>query len=167
MIRPLAIGLAGLSMTALAIAPAAAGPKTTIRLDVTGCEGCTFVAHAGTWKKLATSTPVVNGKAKISVPRNKTPKLSLEVKHPAGLSGPGATPFVAFDWLRYRNMPGRYGAICWGEQAGASARLDIAVSKWRTRPVPGAPKDLFIKARIASLPAKAFAGVNGTPGCRY
>lgn len=151
-------------MVGIGIAPATAS-TTTIRLNVSGCEGCTFIAHAGSWKKVATSTTVTKGKATIKVPRNKTPKMSLELMHPDGLSGPGATPFVAFEWLRYSNMPGHYGKICWGEQADARANLYIKVSKWRTREVPGAPKELFIRARLADLPAKAHAGVNGTPGC--
>ncbi|HQR79763.1 MAG TPA: hypothetical protein PLT68_06070 [Actinomycetota bacterium] len=167
------------SMTTVAIAaacvvmgtsvvPAVAGPTTTVHLRVTGCEGCTFVAHdgrtwKGSWRKVATSTPVTNGKATITVPRKSTPTTSLEVVHPDGLGAQNAIAFVAFSW---RKSAGFWtGGICWARQKGASARLHIVVTEFTGRAVPGAPKERFIRARLAKLPAKAQAGVNGSPGC--
>ena len=97
--------LSASAVIGLGVAPAAAGPKTTVHLNVSGCEGCTFVAHdgrrwAGSWKKVATSTPVTAGKATIAVPRENTPTTSLEVVHRDGLNAQNATPFVAFSWVK-------------------------------------------------------------------
>ena len=149
-------------------APAAAGPTTTIHLKVTGCEGCTFIAHDGrtwarSWKKVATSTPVTNGKATITVPRKNTPTTSLEVVHPDDLGAQNATAFVAFSWKKSAGF--WTGGICWGKKKGADARLRIVVTEFTGRAVPGAPKEQFIRARLAKLPKKAQAGVNGSPGC--
>lgn len=151
-------------------APAAAGPTTTVHLKVTGCEGCTFVARDGrtwarSWKKVATSTPVTNGKATITVPRKNTPTTSLELVHLDGLGAQNATAFVAFSW---RKTAGSWtGGICWGRKKGADARLKIVVTEFTGPAVPGAPKERFIRARLAKLPKKAQAGVNGSPGCPH
>lgn len=148
--------------------PAAADSKTTVRLNVRGCEGCTFIAHdgrtwAGSWKKVATSTPVTAGKATVVIPRRNTPTTSLEVVHPDGLGAQNATAFVAFSWVKASGF--WTGGICWGKQKGAKARLNIVVTEFTGRAVPGAPRERFIRARLAKLPTKAQAGVNGSPGC--
>ncbi len=157
----LLVGLAG-------VTPASASPVTTVTMSVSGCEGCTFIAHDGrtwehAWRKVAVTAPVADGETKLVIPRKLTRTTSLEVVHPAGLTVPGATAFVAFSWSKV----GGYwsGGICWGKQKGAKAHLNIDVSEFRTRPVPGAAKETFIRARLAKLPPKAQAGVNGSPGC--
>lgn len=164
----IATAVAAGAVMGVGVAPAAAGPKTTVHLKVSGCEGCTFIAHdgrtwAGSWKKVATSTPVTAGRATITVPRKNTPTTSLEVVHPDGLGAQNATPFVAFSWVKSAGF--WTGGICWGKQKGADARLNIVVTEFTGRAVPGAPKERFIRARLAKLPAKAQAGVNGSPGC--
>ena len=151
-----------------AVVPATAGPTTTVHLKVTGCQGCTFIAHDGrtwarSWKKVATSTPVTNGKATITVPRKNTPTTSLEVVHPDGLGAQNATAFVAFSWNKSAGF--WTGGICGGKKRGANARLRIVATEFTGRAVPGAPKERFIRARLARLPKKAQAGVNGSPGC--
>lgn len=147
---------------------ASAEETTKIRLQVRGCEGCVFIAHNGkrpakAWNKAAVSSEVRNGKAVMVVPTRITPWMSLEVQHPRNYSSGNAVPFVAFDWLRASY--GMTGEICWNTVAGPSERLSIVVSKFRGRPVPGVPKETMIRARLAQLPDKAMAGVNGTPIC--
>lgn len=160
--------VSGMVMLGLAsVAPASAGPVTTVTMSVSGCEGCTFIhdgrtwAHA--WRKVAVTEPVSAGQTTLVIPRKLTRTTSLEVVHPAGLTVPGATAFVAFSWSKV----GGYwsGGICWGKQKGAKAHLGIDVSEFRARPVPGAVKETFIRARLAKLPPNAQAGVNGSPGC--
>ncbi len=154
--------------------PAVAGPKTTVRLNVSGCEGCTFVAHDGrtwekSWEKVATSTPVLDGRATIVVARRLTPVMSFEVAHPDGLGSENATAFVATSWKRAKsNYDGSYywdGGICLGRRLGKTATLNVVVTEYVDRIGPGTPKERFIDARLAKLPAKAYAGVNGSPGC--
>ncbi len=120
----IAVAAAAMAMLGAGISPAAAGPVTTIKLNVSGCEGCTFIAHngrtwAGSWKKVATSTPVTAGKATIRVPRKNTPTTSLEVVHPDGLGAQNATAFVAFSWVKADGF--WTGGICWGKQKRARA----------------------------------------------
>lgn len=139
-----------------------------VRLDVRGCEGCTFIAHdgstwGGSWKKVAMSTQVTNGMATIRVPRRDTPTTSLEVVHPDGLGAQNATALVAFTWTKANGYWS--GGICWGKRKGVRARLNIVGTEFTGRAVPGAPKGRFIRARLAKLPVKAQAGVNGSPGC--
>lgn len=159
----------------LIASPASADPMTTVKLSVKGCEGCVFLVHSGknidkAWDVVTRSTPVTNGKATFSVRQSITKYVSLEVEHPKGYPAPGAAPFVAFGWVKYKNTypggPKRYGQICWGKQKGAKAKLNIVVRTYRARPVPAAPKETVIGARLAKLPKQAQAGVNGTPGCQ-
>lgn len=161
--------VAGMLMLGLVgVTPVSASPVTTVTMSVSGCEGCTFIAHDGrtwahAWRKVAVTAPVSAGETTLVIPRKLTRTTSLEVVHPAGLTVPGATAFVAFSWSKV----GGYwsGGICWGKQKGAKAHLKIDVSEFRARPVPGAAKETFIRARLAKLPPKAQAGVNGSPGC--
>lgn len=145
----------------IATAPAHAAPITTVTMNVTGCEGCRFIAHNGktvqhAWRKVATSAPVVNGQTSITVPRKGTPYTSFEVEHPQGLSENNAVAFVAF-----RKKPAN--AICWGKKQGAQATLDIIVTT--NRGWLGNTRVTYISARLASAPPESRAGVNGTPGC--
>ena len=151
---------------------AAAPPNTVISLRVKGCEGCVFVAHNGrnpsrAWNDIAVSDIVLKGKAMLIVPTRITPTLTLEVKHPKGYGSGGATPFVAFQWVRYANPypggPKRYGEICWGSSMGEEQTLNIAVTKAKGRDYPGGPKVIIIRAHVRGLPKKAGAGINGTP----
>lgn len=150
------------------VTPVSASPVTTVTMSVTGCEGCTFIAHDGrtwahAWRKVAVTAPVSAGETTLVIPRRLTRTTSLEVVHPEGLTVPGATAFVAFSWSK---VDGYWsGGICWGKQKGAKAHLRVDVSKFRARPYPGADKETFIRARLAKLPPKAQAGVNGSPGC--
>lgn len=172
--RPAALLAVTLLAAPLAATPAAADAKTTITLNVDGCEGCVFVVHNGrnverAWDEAARSTPVTDGTATVRVRRKMTPYLSLEVVHPLGYSSENAVPFVAFDWDKYSTQfpgaKGWYGDICWGKRKGPKATLNIVVTEYLGAFPPGTPKQPFIRARLAKLPKRAEAAVNGTPGC--
>jgi hypothetical protein len=163
-----AIAAGASALLLLGVAPADAGQVTTVRLKVSGCEGCKFIAHDGrtwkkAWRKVATSTQVVDGRSVIKIPRKLTRTTSLEVVHPEGFIEMNARPFVAFTWEKQDGM--WVGGICWGKQKGARARLRIVVTEYKARPVPGAARETFIRSRLAKLPRAASAGVNGSPGC--
>lgn len=169
------VALVAITPLGFALPPiAAAPPNTVISLRVKGCDGCVFVAHNGSkpskaWNDVAVSDIVLNGKAMLIVPTRMTPTLTLEVKHPKGYTSGGATPFVAFQWLRYTNPypggPKRYGEICWGRKMGEEQTLNIAVTKAKARDYPGGPKVTIIRAHLQGLPKNAGAGINGTPSC--
>lgn len=163
------LGAAGAAVLAvLGAPPVSADPVTKVSLQVTGCEGCRFIAHDGrtwkhAWRRVAVSAPVLDGRTSVTVPRESTPTLSLEVRHPRGYATANAVPYVAFSWTK---QDGHWqGGICWGKQKGATARLHIVVTTYRGRPVPGEPKETMIRARLSKLPPKAQAGVQGVPGC--
>lgn len=145
-----------------------AGSTTTITMRVTGCEGCVFIAHNGkrirsAWKVVSKSTPVVEGKATLVVPRRQTRWISFEVDHPLGYTEWNASAFVAT-----RPMTGKMKGswdLCWNKQAGSTARLNVVVTEYRDRVGIDDPISTFIHARLAKLPPKASIGVNGTPGC--
>ena len=154
--------------------PATAAPRTTVTLNVEGCEGCVFVVHNGknserAWDEITESTPVTDGQTTFRVRRKITPYISLEVKHPLGYSSENAVPFVAFGWHKYSTQfpdaKGWYGDICWGKRKTATATLNVVVTEYPGAFPPGTEKQTFIRARLAKLPKRAEAGVNGTPGC--
>lgn len=168
-IRTITSGVAvATAVGTLGACPAMAGSTTTITMRVTGCEGCVFIAHNGkrirsAWKVVSKSTPVVEGKATLVVPRRQTRWISFEVDHPLGYTEWNASAFVAT-----RPMTGKMKGswdLCWNKQAGSTARLNVVVTEYRDRVGIDDPISTFIHARLAKLPPKASIGVNGTPGC--
>lgn len=163
LVLPLAVG-----------SPVSAQPKTTVHLNVEGCENCIFVVHNGknpdrAWDEVTSTAPVTDGKASFRVRRKITRYLSLEVAHPQGYSSENAVAFVAFGWKKYSTRfpgaKGRYGDICWGKRKGPTATLNIVVTEYLGRFPPNTPRQPFIRARLRKLPEQAEAGVNGTPAC--
>ena len=154
--------------------PAWAQPKTTVHLNVEGCDGCVFVVHNGrniemAWNEVTSTAPVIDGRTTFRVRSKITPYLSLEVVHPDGYASENAVAFVAFGWEKYSTrFPGAkgwYGDICWGKHKSRTATLNIVVTEYLGRFPPNTPEQPFIRARLKRLPKRAEAGVNGTPGC--
>lgn len=163
------------------VPPASAATATTINLNVTGCEGCVFVAHRPNGNPLGTSTPVKNGWASLLVATNKTSKMSFEVQHPLGYSAGNAVSFVVVRYDGFRvgqavpptsAAKQKYGALCWAGTSKPSASFKIQVDLISGQDMDGAATSLL---RAYASPGKrsigsqrlhrGIVGINGLPVC--
>jgi hypothetical protein len=141
---------------------AIASPTTNIKLKVSGCDGCVFIAHYGKkaangWRVTGTSTPVSRGTAKITVPRKKTKGLMFEVKHPAGYGTGGAVAFV--------KMSNRKSGICWNKKLKKRHKFGVKV---HTKPGTfenGTPTSVINAWRDGAGKPRRAIGINGWPSC--
>lgn len=188
LIGSLAIG--AMTATSLGVvAPASAATTTTINLQVTGCEGCVFVAHRpkGHTKdsQLGMSTAVNNGSASLVVRTKTTSKMSLEVQHPLANDGNSVVgKAVSFVVIKYdgfkvgKAVPPasaakqKQGALCWAGTSKSSATFNIQVQIIPAKTTSGPPRS-FLRAYASpgmkSLGShrlyRGVGGVDGFPSC--
>jgi hypothetical protein len=141
---------------------ASAAPTTNIKLKVSGCNGCVFIAHNGKvnrkgWDVIATSSAVSNGLARLQVPRRQTKGLMLEVWHPAGYGAGGAVAFV--------KLSNKRSGICWNKKLKKSHKFNVRVSTKPGTFENGSPTKVINAWREGAGKPKHAVGVNGTPSC--
>jgi hypothetical protein len=146
----------------LAGGTASASPTTNIKLKVSGCQGCVFIAHNGKvnvkgWDVIGTSTAVSRGTARLQVPRRLTKGLMLEVRHPAGYGAGGAVAFV--------KLSNKRTGICWNKKLKKAHKFKVLV---QTKPgtfEDGSPTKVINAWRKGVGKPERAIGINGTPSC--
>lgn len=139
------------TLGASAQAGPSATPKTTVTLDVTGCEGCTFRlwqaidGRAHVWHTKAKK--VHAGEVVWTVPTGRTSSMSITVQAPWD-GGIGAVPNVVFRYAgkqpgdtvtRAEAAKAKRAAGCWVGTEDAAITIPITVAHARTKAVDGSP----------------------------
>lgn len=138
------------------VTPASADGLTTIRIKVTGCNGCKIFAHDSAhrdwstvkhgYSRILDRAKVRNGKATLKVPTAQTPGMSFAV-YDGPYSTGGGVPMVAVRYQgkavgetvsEYEAAGAATGSFCWAGTDRKRVSMRFAATKWINPSVPKA-----------------------------